>query len=104
MPQNPYQKTLLENDRAMVLDTAKELITGDRQNQYGSFRDQMVSIAGAFNSIRNDQPVPLEPEDVALILMLLKVKRSTTSKDVDSYVDICGYAALTAEHFLKGGK
>ena len=87
-------------NRTAVLETASNLITGDRAESYGSYGDQMAGIAQAFNGIYSTEGWNLEPKHVSMILMLLKLRRSTTSKDVDSYTDLCGYAALHAEHFL----
>lgn len=83
--------------RADILDTAKGLITGDRLQAYGNFRDQMVGIAKAFEGITGK---PISPHHVAVLLMILKLRRSQTAKDTDSLTDLCGYAALYAEFFV----
>lgn len=83
--------------RGDVLDTAKKLITGDRQRQYGSFRDQMESVA---KMVEGATGMVLPSHVVAMVLICLKVKRINTSHgDLDSEVDLAGYAALYAEYF-----
>lgn len=92
--------------RVSVLETAAHLITGDRADAYGSFRDQMEGIAQAFNGMYSDiDDAPfLEPRHVSMILMLLKLRRRVTAGDLDSSVDLCGYAALDAEFFTDPDK
>ena len=87
-------------NRTAVLETASNLITGDRAESYGSYGDQMEGIAQAFNGMYSGKDDPsLEPKHVSMILMLLKLRRRVTSGDLDSSVDLCGYAALDAEYF-----
>ena len=88
-------------NRTAVLETASNLITGDRAESYGSYGDQMEGIALAFNGIYSTEGWNLEPKHVSMILMLLKLRRRVTSGDLDSSVDLCGYAALDAEYFTK---
>lgn len=92
--------------RVRVLETACNLITGDRAGSYGSYRDQMQAIADAFNGFYHDiDAAPfLEPRHVSMILMLLKLRRRVTAGDLDSSVDLCGYAALDAEYFTDPSK
>jgi hypothetical protein len=103
--EKPVQTTIQSkaNVRGEILMEAGKLITGDRQDEYGSFRDQMEAIAEMFNGLQTgvvDAP-KIEAKHVAQILMLLKLRRTVTSTSNDSYVDLCGYGALTAEHFNK---
>lgn len=87
--------------RETVLEEAKRCICQDRQNQYGAPEDSFFTIAqfwstylvgeGKLNHI-------LSKEDVALMMVLLKVARTNGHKHhVDNYVDMAGYAALAAE-------
>jgi hypothetical protein len=88
--------------RVSVLEAAANLITGDRSNSYGDYGEQMQSIAMAFNAMHyGSQPEApfLNAQHISLILMLLKLRRRVTAKDLDSIVDLCGYAALDAEFF-----
>lgn len=87
--------------RGEVLMEAGKLITGDRADAYGNYKDQMQSIADMFNAMYNgivDAPT-LKAEHVSNILILLKMRRKITSNDIDSRVDMCGYTALDAEYF-----
>ena len=88
-------------NRNEVLDTAKSLISvdGDRSKAY----DTKDSATGNFTLIGKlwapilglDEVTPIQ---VGLMLGQLKVARATTAGNhPDSYVDMAGYAALTAE-------
>jgi hypothetical protein len=86
--------------RSDILDTAKRLITGDRNKSYGSFAVQCEKLSQIWSAITGQT---ILPEHVGPILMGLKLVRMTTAGDTDSEVDIAGYAALHAEAF-KGAK
>ena len=85
--------------RTLILETASNLITGPRAKSYGDFGDQMRGLAEAFNGIKGREV--LDAKDVALLLMILKLRRLETGWELDSAVDLCGYAALAGEHFTK---
>lgn len=83
-------------NRDGILGVAAKLVSGNRANAYGDFGEQMRSLSRAFEGITGRE---LPPQDVAVLLMLLKLRRATTSSDQDSLVDLCGYAALYGEYF-----
>ena len=64
--------------RAQILNEARHIVTGERESQYG------------------------KPEDVAIMMALLKVARiATGAGKVDNYVDLAGYAACAGEIRMK---
>ena len=65
----------------------------------GTKRDNFRAIARLWNAYLGDRCVGLSSEDVALMMMLLKVARSQTgaAAEPDHYVDMCGYAAIAGE-------
>lgn len=85
--------------RASVLDEAKQLITGDRNNAYGPPTqdfDRTAGMASAFGFQVNGQP--LQSHHVAIFMMLLKISRlAWTPAKRDSWVDASGYAGCGAE-------
>jgi len=83
-------------NRVGILERASNLITGDRASAYGDFGEQMRSLSRAFNGITGKD---LSPQDVATLLMLLKIRRMQSATDQDSETDLCGYAALYGEYF-----
>lgn len=97
----PTRISAKENVRGEILMEAGKLITGDRAEQYGNFRDQMTSVADMHNALHHGLPREnrTAAQDVAEILQLLKMRRSLTATDKDSEVDLCGYTALKAEAF-----
>ena len=88
-------------DLAKVLETALELVTKDRANQHGDAFEQHASIADFWtlymvNKGLMDPDRSLEAHDVAQMMVLLKVSRAMLgSFNADTYIDQCGYAALT---------
>lgn len=94
--------------REEILDKAKKMVTGQREQDYGSPEDNFKIIAeywetylDAVFTIRGI--VALTEDDVANMMCLFKLARITTGTATeDSYIDICGYAACGGE--LTGGK
>ncbi len=82
--------------RTHVLETANNLITGNREQEYGSPRVNFEHIAQRWSQ---HVGVPLEGYQVALMMADLKIARMATTglPHEDSLIDICGYAALAAE-------
>lgn len=81
--------------RTGILRTAELMVTGKREEDYGTPEDNFGKIAelwnAAFGTSFNDQ-------DVALAMILLKVARQTTGPGIhDTWVDIAGYAACGGE-------
>lgn len=85
--------------RGDVLDEAKTLITGDRNNQYGPPTqdfDRTAAMASAFGFQVDGKP--LQGHHVAIFMMLLKTSRLAWTPDKrDSWVDAAGYAGCGAE-------
>lgn len=89
-------------NRKEILETAARIICGERMDQYGRPEDSFKTIADYWSLWKG---VQFTPHDVAMMMALLKVARvqTGTQKD-DSYVDLCGYAAIAGEIALKGGQ
>ena len=82
--------------RNEILETAHKLINGDRKDEYGDAKESFTDIATMWSIILNHN---IEPKEVAMCMVALKVNRFANSKNghKDSLVDICGYAALAGE-------
>lgn len=88
-------------NRKEVLDTAIKTVCEDRQDSYGKPEDNFAIIAGLWSGYLGD--VILESEDVAIMMILLKIARIQTGTfKPDNYIDIAGYAACAAE--IAGGQ
>lgn len=95
------------NERGAVLDEAKTVINGQRQDAYGNPEDSFGEIAKmwtAFLSGRGGGNICLYPHDVAMMMALMKIVRikngyraGSKPASRDSYVDLCGYTALAAD-------
>lgn len=82
-------------NRNDCLDTAKNIINGERQGTYGKAENGFARIATLWSGYLGRD---IKPEDVANMMILMKVVRNASGvyKD-DNWVDICGYAALGCE-------
>lgn len=80
-----------------VLMEAEEIVNGARRGAYGHPENNFGRIANLWNAYLAGKPVcamPITPQDVALLMVLMKVARLLeTPTHRDSAVDICGYAA-----------
>lgn len=86
--------------RADVLDNARDLITGDRNNQYGPPHQDFQRSAEAANAYgyRGPDGRPLAAHDIAILVSLVKLSRLMwTPTKRDSWVDLAGYAACGYE-------
>jgi Domain of unknown function (DUF6378)/Domain of unknown function (DUF4406) len=86
--------------RADLLDEARALITGDRNNVYGSPIQDFTRSADAMNAYgyRGPDGRPLLPHDVAVIVTCIKLSRLMwTFKNRDSWADVAGYAGCGYE-------
>ena len=81
--------------RESILDAAKRCVCGDREQDYGSPEDNFSVIAALWTAYTGTD---VTPKDVAMMMALLKVARiKGGAGSEDSYVDLCGYAALAAD-------
>jgi hypothetical protein len=100
-----------ESPRASALNEARDLITGDRNNQYGPPTqdfDRTAKLLNAMGYARVDAEGVVQdilPSDVALIIAQVKVSRLMHSRRKrDSWVDLAGYAACGFECAEEEGK
>lgn len=80
--------------RAEILDEAKKCVCGQRELNYGTPENNFALIGRLWEAYTG---VPFSPEDVAMMMALLKIARIKKGKNVDSYVDLAGYAACAGE-------
>ncbi len=82
--------------KAELLDAAKALITGDRNETHGDAHTQLSHIALLWNGyLRTDA---FDAEKAAMMLLLVKLSRSCNGKfNPDDYIDLLGYGALAGE-------
>ena len=87
----------------LVIIKAKELISGQRQIDYGDAIDSFSNIAAFWSTYLGKQ---LTAEDVAIMMTLFKISRiKTGSGTLDSFIDTIGYIALGADiHFKDKNK
>ena len=87
--------------REFVLDSAKKIVCGQREKDYGSPEDSFHSISLFWSIYLREKyslMVSLDSTDVALMMDLMKTARLIkTPKHMDSWVDKAGYSACGAE-------
>lgn len=85
--------------RIETLDTAKNIVTGKREEEYGSPEDNFQCIADLWSVYKD---VKFTAHDVAIMMSLLKIARIKTGTATDdSYVDTAGYIACASEIGIK---
>lgn len=89
------------SNREICLKKAMEIVTGDREKDYGTPEDNFKLIAELWSIyLRAD----VSPVDVAMMMSLLKIARiSSGNFTEDSFIDLAGYAACGYE-IARGGK
>lgn len=81
--------------RTKILTTADQAISVDRDEVYGSVRENFERVANVWAALNLAH---VTPEEVALMMVIVKVSRLTnTLSHEDSWVDLAGYAALGGE-------
>lgn len=81
--------------RERILAEATLIVMKDRNADYGTPEQNFGKIAELWEAYKG---VPFEPHDVAVMQILLKVARiSTSPAKVDHWIDIAGYAACGGE-------
>lgn len=89
-----------------ILNTANDIINGDRKDEYGDAFDSFDRIAGLWSSYLDHH---ITTVDVAQMMILMKVSRGANvakfnAIQEDSLVDIAGYSALAyqvSENYFK---
>ena len=93
--------TQLETVREIVLNSAKELVMGDRNKDYSDPNPNFEQTAELWSAYTG---TAFSKHDVAVMMILVKVARlSTSPHKLDSWMDIAGYAACGAEVSPGGG-
>jgi hypothetical protein len=81
---------------AAVLDEAKSLVCGDRNASYGPPNQDFKRTADMWTALlqfKLRDGESLRPQDVAAMMICLKMSRAQHSKKRDNWVDTAGYAA-----------
>lgn len=90
----------MDKPRSVILQEAATVINGDRDVDYGDPIDDFSVTAKMWEAYlrrimetRNLDVVMIDPHDVAVLMMLVKVSRLTQSPEKrDHWLDIAGYA------------
>lgn len=83
--------------RENIIKQVEKCIMNDRQNTYGTPEDNFQKITDYWNTYLNikDDTFKLTKQDVAIMMVLLKVARMGTSPNhLDNFVDAAGYSII----------
>lgn len=85
--------------REEVLETAMEMVTGSRPDDYGTPENNFARIADLWRAYLGTKPAAsINAADVAAMLALLKIARIASGHGKgDNWVDLAGYAACGGE-------
>lgn len=97
-PEEAYEEPE-ERVRTQTLREAESLVSGDREEEHGEFWKNAYLTSRLWQGYTG---YDIQPEQVPVMLALLKIARSVGSRQQDSngrdnFVDACGYLALAAE-------
>ena len=84
--------------RGTILDTAKDLVTTDRAEQHGDAEANFTMIASYWNTHLGLIDF-IKVDDIPIMMSLMKIARlhGDGVKNLDNYVDVCGYMSLGGE-------
>lgn len=78
----------LKNKEESILDEAKQLVYGERQEQYGDFKEAYEPAAEFWSTYLGKK---ISVKDVMIMMTLLKISREKSRSKRDNLVDACGY-------------
>ena len=81
-------------DRFEIFEEAKRLTAKDRQEKYGTPYNNHRRIANLWSAYLDET---ITPEQVAIMMALMKVARSMQEHHEDNYVDGTAYFAIAGE-------
>lgn len=87
-----------------ILEEAQKIIYGDREQTYGKPDANLKRIADLWEVYLLSKPetLPITPEDVCWMMVLLKMARQMNADKRDNLVDAAGYIALIERIGEKG--
>ena len=84
-----------------ILKKAGKLVSDDRESTHGDARENHEQIAEYWNIFLDNKLKPMVAitcDDVAVMMALLKISRSTQGKfNVDDYIDAAAYMAIAGD-------
>ena len=91
--------------RSQLLEEASELVSRDRNIDYGPPAEDFARTAGILTALGYRSPAgAVTAPDIAIILMAVKLSRlAETPAKRDTWVDIAGYAACGWEALVESG-
>lgn len=90
------------DQRGTILDEAKTVINGERQDQYGSPEDSFTAIGDVWSWYLSGlapglHPVTITKKEVAVMMVLFKLARQMNQHKRDNLVDAAGYLGILGD-------
>ncbi len=82
-----------------ILDTASNIINGERQDSYGKPEDSFAVIASFWTTYLKKKGLltSIDGKDVALMMVLFKLAREMNQGKLDNLVDAVGYLGIAGD-------
>lgn len=93
--------------REELLAEASALITGDRNKTYGSPTQNFQDTAEIWTALLRHKLAPgeaIQPGEVAMLMVALKLARMKAQPKRDNWTDVAGYAGCGFEADLESGR
>lgn len=90
---------MVEHGKESILDEAKRITSGDRQKDYGHPSENFKKIADLWNTYLLNRKYPdstISTEDIAWMMVLLKIARDQNRPTKDNLLDAIGYTRTLA--------
>ena len=88
-------KKMTKYTRADILDTAKQYVTKQRENEHGEMEANFTMIGDLWGTYLERK---INTSDVAVMMTLLKIARiKSNPSSGDNWIDSCGYMACGGE-------
>ena len=90
---------ITENQTESLLDEVKRITSTDRQRNYGHPKDNFKRIADLWNAYLSNRKNPeseITVEDIAWMMVLVKIARDLNKPNKDNLIDAIGYTKTLA--------
>jgi len=77
-----------------VIQKALELLNGDRAKDYGDIIENFEHIATIANILLKRKDIVLEKDDIAAVMIALKISREGNKHKLDNLVDLVNYTQI----------
>lgn len=77
-----------------ILSKAQEVVYGDRAKRYGDANELFLKVSATYYELTGQD---VAPENIVIMMVIIKLVREQYSHQMDNLVDIAGYTELYAQ-------